>query len=123
MKREPITVGVTTRLGDAQRLMREHQIRHLPVLRDGRLCGILSERDILAFRAHADDNEAWWRALVSDAMTAPPQTAGPDDSITEAAGRLALAKIGALPVVDRGVLIGLVTATDVLDAEVRAAMA
>jgi acetoin utilization protein AcuB len=60
---------------------------------------------------------------VHDAMTTPVKTAGPDDSLTEIAGRMALAKIGALPVVERGVLIGLVTVTDVLDAEVRSAMA
>lgn len=48
-------------------------------------------------------------------MTAPAQTAGPDDSITEAAGRLAAARIGTLPIVELGRLLGLVTVTDILD--------
>jgi len=56
-------------------------------------------------------------------MISPPQTAAPEDSLTEVAGRLALAKIGAMPVVELGNLIGLVTTTDVLEAEVREAMA
>lgn len=123
MKPDPVTATDVTPLGDAQRTMRDHEIRHLPVVRNGRLCGILSERDILAYRARIEGESDWWRAPVRDAMTAPPQTAGPEDSITEAAGRLALSKIGALPIVDQGKLIGLVTTGDVLDAEVRSAMA
>ncbi len=55
-------------------------------------------------------------------MRSSPQTAGPDDSLTEAAGRMAMSKIGSLPIVERGKLIGLVTVTDVLDAEVSEAM-
>jgi CBS domain-containing protein len=56
-------------------------------------------------------------------MIASVQTAGPDDSLTEVAGRLAGSHIGALPIVERGALLGLVTVTDVLEAEVREAMA
>lgn len=55
-------------------------------------------------------------------MSAPPQTAGLDDSVTDAACRLAAARIGALPIVDQDRLVGLVTTTDVLEAEVRRAM-
>lgn len=122
MRPSPRTVTEVTRLGDAHRMMTEHKIRHLPVVRDGKLCGILSERNVLEYRAKTPFREDWWRAPVSAAMAAPPQTAGPDDSLTEAAGRLAAAKIGALPVVERGMLIGLVTVTDVLEAEVARAM-
>ena len=123
MRRAPITVGEQTSLGDAYQQMKQHGIRHLPVLRDGRLSGILSERDILRYRATVDISLSWQRAKVGEAMVSPPQTAGPDDSLTEIAGRLAAAKIGAMPVVERGTLVGLVTTTDVLEAEVREAMA
>lgn len=122
MKPSPVTVSETTRLGDAYRIMSKYGIRHLPVVDDKRLCGILTERDILRYRADTAFREDWWRAPVSAAMVSPPQTAGPDDSLTEAAGRLATAKISALPIVERGGLIGIVTTTDVLDAEVRQAM-
>jgi acetoin utilization protein AcuB len=122
MRSEPVTVGEETQLGDAHQLMRQHHIRHLPVMSKGRVSGILSERDILYYRAAIQTDEDWWRAPTRWAMVAPVQTAGPDDSLTEAAGRLATAKIGALPVVERGALIGLVTTTDVLEAEVREAM-
>lgn len=122
MKPSPWTITEITRLGEAHRVMTEHRIRHLPVVRDGQLCGILSERDILEYRAKTAFREDWWRAPVSAAMVASPQTAGPDDSLTEVAGRLAAAKIGAMPIVERGILMGLVTVTDVLEAEVAQSM-
>jgi acetoin utilization protein AcuB len=122
MKPSPRTVTEVTRLGEAHQVMTKHKIRHLPVVRDGQLCGILSERDILDYRANTAFREDWWRAPVSAAMIASPQTAGPDDSLTEVAGRLAAAKIGAMPVVELGALIGLVTVTDVLEAEVATSM-
>lgn len=123
MKASPWTVTEIDHLGDAHRLMARYRIRHLPVVREGKLCGILSERDILEYRAKTAFREDWWRAPVSAAMVASPQTAGPDDSLTEVAGRLAAARIGAMPIVERGRLIGLITVTDVLEAEVAAAMA
>lgn len=122
MKPSPLTVTETTPLGEAQQLMSKHRIRHLPVVRGARLCGILSERDILEYRAKTAAGEDWWQAPVSAAMVESPQTAGPDDALTEAAGRLAVAKIGALPIVEQGALIGLVTVTDVLEAEVNQSM-
>lgn len=122
MKLRPLTVTEVTRLGEAHQLMSEHRIRHLPVVRGTKICGILSERDILEYRAKTAFREDWWRAPVSAAMVASPQTAGPDDSLTEVAGRLAASKIGAMPIVERGSLIGLVTVTDVLAAEVSQSM-
>ena len=123
MRPEPFTISETDTLGCAQHAMRRSNIRHLPVLENGKLVGMLSERDVLGARARAgDDEDDWWAITVHDAMTTPAQTAGPDDSITEVAGRMAAAKLGAIPVVERGKLLGLCTVTDVLDAEVRLAM-
>jgi len=122
MKRDPLTANDTDRLGDLHRKMVAAHSRHLPVLHDGKLVGVLSERDILEYRAKRDFDEDWWRAPATAAMRTSPQTAGPDDSLTEAAGRMAMSKIGSLPIVERGKLIGLVTVTDVLDAEVAEAM-
>jgi CBS-domain-containing membrane protein len=120
MRPGPYTIGENETLGAAQRVMIRSHVRHLPVVREARLVGILSQRDVLAARGGIDED--WWAYPVATAMHSPVQTAGPDDSLTEVAGRLAQAKIGAMPVVDRGRLIGLVTVTDLLDAEVRAAM-
>lgn len=122
MKRDPLTANDTDSLGDLHRKMQAAHIRHLPVMHDGKLIGILTERDLLEYRAKRDTYEDWPRAVAAAAMHAPVQTAGPDDSLTEAAGRMATSKIGALPIVERGHLIGLVTITDVLAAEVAEAM-
>jgi len=123
MRPGPITIAETDTLAAAQAAMARSHIRHLPVIGDSKLVGILSERDVFAARAHADGDEDWWAITVHDAMRTPVQTAGPDDSVTEVAGRMAAAKIGALPVVEHGKLVGIATVTDVLDAEVRSAMA
>lgn len=123
MRPGPITILETDSLGAAQRVMTRSRIRHLPVISSGKLVGMLSARDILATRARNDGEVDWWSITVHDAMASPAQTAGPDDSLTEVAGRMAIAKIGAMPVVELGKLLGLVTVTDVLDAEVRSTMA
>jgi len=122
MRPGAFTVLETDCLGNAYSAMRRSHIRHLPVMSDGKLVGMLSERDVLAARARVDEAD-WWTIPVRLAMHSPAQTAGPDDSLQEVAGRMASAKIGAMPIVERGKLLGLATITDVLEAEVRNAMA
>ncbi len=122
MKLNPWTIGEGEGLGVANQRMKRQGIRHLPVTGGGRLVGMLSERDILTARARAVD-EAWWKQPAQTAMRSPLHVAHPSDSITEIAGRLAAERIGALVVVERGQLMGIVTVTDVLEAEVRIAMA
>jgi acetoin utilization protein AcuB len=123
MRRFPHTIQETDTLGAAQRAMARHHVRHLPVIGGGKLVGLLSERDVLAQRARSGADEDWWRLEIRAVMTTPPMTANPDDSLSEAASRMAATKIGALPVVERGKLVGIATVSDVLDGEVRAAMA
>ncbi len=121
MRSGAFTIQQNDSLGAAHRAMTRARIRHLPVMHEGKLVGMLSERDLLAARADADG--AWWEAPVQHAMTAPVETAHPDDSLTEVAGRLAAHRLGAMPIVEHGTLVGLATVADVLNAEVRAAMA
>jgi len=122
LMRTPITIQDTDSLATATRAMHSWQIRHLPVLSDGRLVGLLSQRDVFRTRAYADRDDDWWMLRVRDGMTHPVQTCGPDDSLTEVAGRFAASQIGALPVVELGRVIGIVTVTDVLAAEVQRSM-
>ncbi|HUJ61299.1 MAG TPA: CBS domain-containing protein [Kofleriaceae bacterium] len=121
MNPEPVTACESDALGHAHRLMKTCHIRHLPVVSDGQLIGIVSERDILAARARAEGDDQWWKLPVRAAMTAPVHSATPDDSLAAVAARLATSKIGALPVLDHGRLVGIVSVTDVLDAEARQA--
>lgn len=122
MRPKPLTIASTDTLGHAQRTMTRAHIRHLPVMADGRVVGIVTERDLLAARARTDGEEQWWMIPASREMHTPVQTAGPDDSVSEVAGRMALAKIGALPVVERGALLGIITVSDVLNGELQQAM-
>lgn len=117
MKPPSWTVREDDPLGRAERIMSRHRIRTLPVLDAGKLAGVLSERDILAYRAKIQADEDWWLAPVSAAMQMQPATAAPDDSIARAADRLAVSPEGILPVVAHGFVVGIVTATDVLDAD------
>ena len=123
MRRGAFTIAEQDCLGNAHDSMKRARIRHLPVTAgDGRLVGMLSERDLLAARTRVENSD-WWLLPVKGAMQTPVHTAGPDDSLTEIAGRMANERIGAMPVVERGKLIGLATVTDILDAEVAVAMA
>jgi CBS domain-containing protein len=121
MKRDPVVMRDSDPLHLARSTMAWLQSRHLPVVRDGRLVGILTEHDLLAYGVTAKD-EDWLTAPVDWAMHRDPQTCGPEDSITEVAGRMASAKIGCLPVVELGRVVGLVTSTDVLAAQVYQSM-
>jgi CBS domain-containing protein len=123
MRPGAFTISDQDQLGAAHFAMIRAHVRHLPVMHGDRLVGMLSERDVLTARADAaDEDRCWWALRVCDAMHPSPQTARPDDSLTEVAGRMAAAKIGAMPIVERGKLLGIATITDVLDAEVRVAM-
>lgn len=120
MRPGAFAVGEMDCLGDAHEMMQRVHIRHLPVVKADRVVGMLSQRDILAARANTAGGD-WWAIPVSRAMQAPVQTAHPDDPVIEVAGRMAAAKIGAMPVSEYGKLIGIATVSDVLDAEVRGA--
>jgi len=122
MKPAPQSVGKDTPLSTAERIMASSHVHFLPVVESGTLVGLLSERDVLCYRANVRTGEAWWRSPVGDAMQPDPQTAGPADTVNEIAGRIVTARIEVLPIVERGCLSGVVTATDVFDAEVRSAM-
>jgi len=118
-----VSVAPADTLAHALRLTREHRIRHLPVLEGEVLAGILSDRDIrLAMPspltvADADRAAFLERTPVSQVMTREVITAGPLDTLEDAAGQLCRHRIGALPVVDaHGRLLGMLSETDVLHA-------
>lgn len=123
MTRDPFAVTPAASLSDALRLTREHRIRHLPVVDDGALVGIVSDRDIrLAMPSPLTAEDAGRIAFlestpVSSIMTREVVTAGPYDAVEDAARLLSRHRIGALPVVDaHGRLLGILSETDVLHA-------
>ena len=110
MATHPITVRPHETARHAYQLMRDNRFRHLPVVEDGRLVGILSDRDLRPVLLSPGLARARVRELMSEDLT----TVGPDTSIEEAASLLVVKKIGCLPVVAQGQLVGIVTETDLL---------
>jgi acetoin utilization protein AcuB len=89
------------------------------VLEDDRLVGIVSDRDLRSATPALGDParaEALGRILVHEVMVREVATAHPDDPIEEAANALRERKIGCLPVIEDGALVGIVTSSDVMEA-------
>jgi CBS domain-containing protein len=120
MTRRPIAVAGDASLDEAMALMDEERLRHLPVVRDARVAGVISERDLLAATGwlHPREREALEApsGAVADHMHSPAICIGPDDSLLRAVLRLVGRGIGCLPVVDDGDLLGILTETDPLRA-------
>ncbi len=113
MKRSPWTIGETDTLGNAQQVMSQNHIRHLPVISEGKLVGMISERNVLQARAHTDGDERWWKVPVHFAMQ-PVETAECGDRLEAVAQRMGSTKVGAFAVTDQGKLVGVVSVIDVL---------
>ncbi len=108
----PHTIGSEQTLARAHEMMRELGVRHLPVLRSGKLVGVLSQRDLYFLETLAGvDVEI---DSVADAMTLDVYTAKPDDGIREVARVMAARKFGCAVVVDGDRILGIFTVTDAL---------
>lgn len=127
MVRSPLTIRWDATIGSAWKLMRDRKIRHLPVLDDkGQLAGILTDRDLrqVIFEPSIQEQlgnlpEALNILAVKEVMTWDVVTVQPEAEIGDAARIMHKRKIGALPVVKGGKVIGMLTETDVLKAFVR----
>lgn len=107
-----VTIGPEETASAAWTRMRRRNIRHLVVLEDEQVVGILSERD-LGGRSGGSTRRG---RDVRQLMTPRVASAGPDTPVSEAAELMRAQLIGSLPVVDGDRLVGIVTATDVFDA-------
>ncbi|MCC6177628.1 MAG: CBS domain-containing protein [Chloroflexi bacterium] len=101
-----VTVGPEASVGRAWSLLQEGHFRHLPVVRLGRLAGMVSDRDLRVARALAEEPN------VGKIMHADVVSVTPDTPIEEASRLLLEHKIGALPVLKDGHLVGIVTESD-----------
>jgi predicted transcriptional regulator len=121
METKLVTISASERLSMVEDIMTLGRVRHMPVVQGGELVGVVSERDLLRaslseLSEHRDAERRMFLHVVeiSRVMSSPPVVIGPDATIREAALLMADRKIGCLPVVEGGRLIGIVTETDVL---------
>jgi CBS domain-containing membrane protein len=120
MTKEVTTLKRNDQLSLANDIMQLGRVRHLPVLEDdGRLAGILSQRDLfrgalahaLGYGQHAQ-RKMLDSLLVKEVMSSDVMTTSPDTPLVEAARILLERKIGCLPVVEGGQLVGILTEAD-----------
>jgi acetoin utilization protein AcuB len=112
MTPSPVTIGDEQPLDVAAQRMREHKIRHLPVLRAGQLVGIISERDVqLVSGLPSVDPHA---LKVEDAMSDSVYAVSPDTPLDEVAAHMAAHKYGAALVTENGKVSGVFTTIDAL---------
>ena len=132
MTRQPISIDAEAPLGTALEVMRTKHIRHLPVLDEaGALIGIITDRDLrhaalapaldeyLSVRAHRrirQASETLENLRVKDVMTWAVVTTGPEAPVTYAALIMFESRVGSLPVLEHGRLVGMLTEQDVLKA-------
>jgi acetoin utilization protein AcuB len=119
MRKKLVTAKPTTTIGDALLLLRHNRIRHLPVLENEQLVGIVSDRDLRdalpsCLIAHEDDDTIV-KKPVSDIMHEQVITAHPLDFIEDAAVQIYEHKIGSLPVVEGTRLVGMITESDLFN--------
>jgi acetoin utilization protein AcuB len=127
MQRGVIVVNPTQKLTELMHLLRRRGVRHLPVVEEGRLIGIISDRDLKGAVASlltgqgGRQSESPSPELTAGAvMTRPVVTVAPMFSVEEAARLMVTKKISALPVTEAGRLVGIITETDVLHLFIRA---
>ncbi len=125
MTRKPFTLAPDASLDEAMQLMDEHGLRHLPVVEAGRLVGVVSDPDLLAatgwlparVRELYQDRSTDQRSRTLREIVQPKvRTLGPDDTVVSAAVELVAGKIGCLPVLEHGELVGILTETDLVRA-------
>jgi acetoin utilization protein AcuB len=125
MQRDVVTVGPKMRWPEAMGLLGRRGIRHLPVVDDGRLVGIVSDRDfkvamVSPSRATLELTYLLNALTIGEIMTRAVVTATPEWPVEEAARLMTREKISALPVIEGGRLVGIVTETDVVGLFMRA---
>jgi acetoin utilization protein AcuB len=132
MTRKLVTLSPEASVAEALTLCRERRIRHIPILEEGRLVGIVSDRDLRDASPALGDAQrasALQEIRVGDVMTREVSTADPQDSIENLAQEMYELKIGSLPVVAEGPMVdeglvavaeeelmGIVTSSDVMRA-------
>ena len=126
MKSPVLTVKPDESVRHVRERMEQYRVNQFPVMVDGQLVGIVTDRDVrdaspsvfeVASRRRArPDGTDPDRIPISDVMSRNVLTLAPDAPVAEAVRVMRRERIGALPVVDHGKLVGILTRSDLLDA-------
>jgi CBS domain-containing protein len=121
MMKGPVTLQSGDILDLANDVMTLGRIRHLPILDNGKVVGVLSQRNLFhsalvtALGIRPKERKELLKAIrVNEVMSAPVITVSPDARLKEAARMMMEKKIGCLPVVENDTLVGLLTESDML---------
>ncbi len=110
MTKHPETIGPSDMLLKAKEMMDIGGFRRLTVVKDGQVIGIITERDLRAHDGYLKSTK------VDSVMKSPVLTVDSHTTVEEAARMMLTKKIGGMPVVDAGKLVGMVTTSDMLHA-------
>ena len=116
MHHDPISVSSSTKLKEAYEIMQQKEIRHLPVVDNDKLVGVVTDHDLRLATSKLTQNPFDVETEIEKIMSHPVQTTRPSDPIEIATQTMRELKIGCLPVVDNMKLVGIVTGMDLLDA-------
>ena len=108
------TIGDEQPMAVAHRMMREQHIRHLPVLHQGKIVGIVTDRDLHLVETLQDVDPT--KISVSEAMTPDPYVVAPNASLDEVVSTMATKKYGSAVVTDHGHVVGIFTTVDACSA-------
>lgn len=116
-----VVASLDNKFSEIQKLFTEYNVHHIPVVFDGKLIGIVSSNDLMKWYANEAhkleriDIESIDNAItIEEIMTHNPITITSDDLLTTAIEILSTKKFQALPVVDDGKVVGMVTTRDVV---------
>jgi acetoin utilization protein AcuB len=115
LKLEVVTVTPDITVKAAHSLMLKRGIRHLPVVSEGKLAGIVSDRDILLAIGRGARGFVYPPLAVGQIMSLAPISAGPNAPVADIAKAMVESKLDAIPIItSQNVLVGLVTSTDLM---------
>ncbi|WP_086476606.1 MULTISPECIES: CBS domain-containing protein [Arenibacter] len=123
MSTDVITINFTNSLLDAERLFKKNKIRHIPVVNNNKIVGMLSLTDLLRIsfvdsfgeEDSIEDTPIYNMLSIEQVMVKDPVHVSADKTIKEVTEILSKQEFHALPVVDKGKLVGIVTTTDLLN--------
>jgi acetoin utilization protein AcuB len=110
MTTTPVTIPGDSTLAEAADIMRTNSIRHLPVVEEGKLLGVLTDRDVKFVESFPDVDPT--RITVEETMTGDPYHVTPDTPVDEVANTMAEQRYGSAMIMQNGHVVGIFTTVD-----------